>query len=57
MIQYQEEVGVYPLETSRDMRKLTQLNIPRNTPKKRLPALAVRAVLESNERTSWNKVG
>ena len=40
------ELGMYPLETNRDVRKLKWQYKVRNMPKKRLPAIADRAVWE-----------
>ena len=40
------ELGMYPLETNRDARKLKWQYKVRNMPKKRLPAIADRAVWE-----------
>ena len=40
------ELGMYPLKTDRDVRKLKWQYKLRNTPKKRLPAIADRAVWE-----------
>ena len=52
---------MYPLETKRDVGKLKWQHNVRNMIKKRLPAIADRTVWEkvreSNERTSWNKMG
>ena len=43
-----EELGMYPLETSRDVRKLKCQYKVQNTPEKRLPAILERAV--------WKKI-
>ena len=40
------ELGMYPLKTNRDARKLKGQNKVKNMPEKRLPAIADRAVLE-----------
>ena len=52
------ELGMYPLETNRDVRKLKSQYKKKNTPEKRLPAIVDRAVMgENNKRASWNKMG
>ena len=45
------------LKQIRDVRKLKSQYKVRSMPKKRLPAIDDRAVGESNERASWNKMG
>ena len=54
------ELGMHPLNTNRDMRKLKwQYEVlVRNIPKKRLPAIVDRAVWEKvTKSASWNKAG
>ena len=43
---FRAELGMYPRETNRDVRKLKWQRKVRNMPKKRLPATADRAVSE-----------
>ena len=52
------ELGMYPLETNRDVRKLKWQYKVNNMPEKRLPAIVDTAVCDkNNKRASWNKTG
>ena len=48
---------MYPLKTNGDVGRLKGQYKVRNMPKKRLPAIADRAVWEKVRRASWNTVG
>ena len=50
------ELGMYPLKTNRDVRKLKWPYTVRNMPKTRLPAIPNRAVWEKVTKASWNNV-
>ena len=51
------ELGMHPLKTNRDVRKLKWQYMVRNLPKKRLPAIAVwEKVTKGRAGIKWNRV-